>query len=115
MSENIVIVAAGRTAVGTFGGSLSALPATELGAIVVKALLERTGISADQIDEVILGQVLTAGTGQNPARQTTIKAGLPDKVPAMTINKVCGSGSGGTWRCRLRLRRAGSSLPAVRV
>jgi acetyl-CoA C-acetyltransferase len=92
MSENIVIVAAGRTAVGTFGGSLAALPATELGAIVVKALLERTGISADQIDEVILGQVLTAGTGQNPARQTTIKAGLPDKVPAMTINKVCGSG-----------------------
>jgi acetyl-CoA C-acetyltransferase len=92
MSENIVIVAAGRTAVGTFGGSLAALPATELGATVVKALLERTGIAGDQVDEVILGQVLTAGTGQNPARQTTIKAGLPDKVPAMTINKVCGSG-----------------------
>ena len=92
MSENIVIVAAGRTAVGTFGGSLAALPATELGAMVVKALLERTGIAGDQVDEVILGQVLTAGTGQNPARQTTIKAGLPDKVPAMTINKVCGSG-----------------------
>ena len=92
MSENIVIVAAGRTAVGTFGGSLAALPATELGATVVKALLERTGIAGDQVDEVILGQVLTAGTGQNPARQTTLKAGLPDKVPAMTINKVCGSG-----------------------
>ena len=92
MSENIVIVAAGRTAVGTFGGSLAALPATELGAMVVKALLERTGIAGDQVDEVILGQVLTAGTGQNPARQTTLKAGLPDKVPAMTINKVCGSG-----------------------
>jgi acetyl-CoA C-acetyltransferase len=92
MSENIVIVAAGRTAVGTFGGTLSALPATELGATVAKALLERTGIAADQVDEVILGQVLTAGTGQNPARQTTIKAGLPHKVPAMTINKVCGSG-----------------------
>ena len=92
MSESIVIVAAGRTAVGTFGGTLSALPATELGATVVKALLERTGIGADQIDEVILGQVLAAGTGQNPARQTTIKAGLPHKVPAMTINKVCGSG-----------------------
>jgi acetyl-CoA C-acetyltransferase len=92
MSENIVIVAAGRTAVATFGGSLAALPATELGAMVVKALLERTGIAGDQVDEVILGQVLTAGTGQNPARQTTIKAGLPDKVPAMTINKVCGSG-----------------------
>jgi acetyl-CoA C-acetyltransferase len=92
MSENIVIVAAGRTAIGTFGGSLSALPATELGATVAKALLERTGIAADQVDEVILGQVLTAGTGQNPARQTTIRAGLPHKVPAMTINKVCGSG-----------------------
>jgi acetyl-CoA C-acetyltransferase len=92
MSENIVIVAAGRTAVGTFGGTLSGLAATELGAIVVKALIERTGIAPDQVDEVILGQVLTAGAGQNPARQTTIKAGLPDKVPAMTINKVCGSG-----------------------
>ncbi len=92
MSENIVIVAAGRTAVGTFGGALAALPATELGATVVKALLERTGIAPYQVDEVILGQVLTAGTGQNPARQTTLQAGLPVSVPAMTINKVCGSG-----------------------
>jgi len=92
MSENIVIVAAGRTAVGTFGGTLAGQPATELGATVIKALLERTGIAPDQIDEVILGQVLTAGTGQNPARQTTLKAGLPQKVPALTINKVCGSG-----------------------
>jgi len=92
MSENIVIVAAGRTAVGTFGGALAGQPATELGATVIKALLERTGIAPDQIDEVILGQVLTAGTGQNPARQTTLKAGLPQKVPALTINKVCGSG-----------------------
>jgi len=92
MSENIVIVAAGRTAVGTFGGALASQPATELGATVIKALLERTGIAPDQVDEVILGQVLTAGTGQNPARQTTLKAGLPQKVPALTINKVCGSG-----------------------
>ena len=92
MSESIVIVAAGRTAVGTFGGSLSALPATELGATVIKALLARTGIGADQVDEVILGQVLTTATGQNPARQTTLKADLPYKVPAMTINKLCGSG-----------------------
>jgi acetyl-CoA C-acetyltransferase len=92
MSENIVIVAAGRTAVGTFGGALAGQPATELGATVIKALLERTGIAPDQIDEVILGQVLTAGTGQNPARQTTLNAGLPQKVPALTINKVCGSG-----------------------
>jgi acetyl-CoA C-acetyltransferase len=92
MSDNIVIVAAARTAVGSFGGSLSSLPATALGVTVLKALLERTGIAPDQIDEVILGQVLTAGTGQNPARQTVIHAGLPHKVPAMTINKVCGSG-----------------------
>ncbi|MFD2112330.1 acetyl-CoA C-acetyltransferase [Thiorhodococcus fuscus] len=92
MSENIVIVDAGRTAIGTFGGSLSSLPATELGTTVLKALLARTGIAPDQIDEVILGQVLTAGVGQNPARQTTLKAGLPHSVPAMTINKVCGSG-----------------------
>jgi acetyl-CoA C-acetyltransferase len=92
MSDNIVIVAAARTAVGSFGGSLSSLSATDLGVTVLKALLERTGVRPDQIDEVILGQVLTAGTGQNPARQTVIKAGLPHTVPAMTINKVCGSG-----------------------
>jgi acetyl-CoA C-acetyltransferase len=92
MRDNIVIVAAARTAVGSFGGSLSSLPAIELGVVVLQALLERTGVQPDQIDEVILGQVLTAGTGQNPARQTAIKAGLPHKVPAMTINKVCGSG-----------------------
>lgn len=92
MSDNIVIVAAARTAVGSFGGSLSSLPATDLGVTVLKALLERTGVRPDQIDEVILGQVLTAGAGQNPARQTVIKAGLPHQVPAMTINKVCGSG-----------------------
>ncbi len=92
MSENIVIVAAGRTAVGTFAGTLASLPATELGVAVVKGLLERTGIAPDQVDEVILGQVLTAGVGQNPARQTTLNAGLPQTVPAMTINQVCGSG-----------------------
>ena len=92
MSEKIVIVDAGRTAVGTFGGSLSALPAPEMGAAGIKALLERTGIKPEQVDEVILGQVLTAGSGQNPARQTTLKAGLPVAVPALTINKVCGSG-----------------------
>lgn len=92
MSDNIVIVDAGRTPVGTFGGSLSSLPATDIGATVLKALMERTGISPDQVDEVILGQVLTAGVGQNPARQTTLNAGLPHSVPAMTINKVCGSG-----------------------
>jgi acetyl-CoA C-acetyltransferase len=92
MSQNIVIVAAGRTAVGSFGGTLSSLPAADLGATVIKGLLEKTGIVPDQVDEVILGQVLTAATGQNPARQAAIKAGLPVKVPCMTINKVCGSG-----------------------
>ena len=92
MNEDIVIVAAGRTAVGAFSGSLSGIPATELGSIVIKDLLQKTGVEADQVDEVILGQVLTAGVGQNPARQSAIGAGLPNTVPAMTINKVCGSG-----------------------
>ncbi|ROR35063.1 acetyl-CoA C-acetyltransferase [Inmirania thermothiophila] len=92
MEQDIVIVAAARTAIGTFGGSLAGIPAPELGARVIRALVERTGIDPAQIDEVILGQVLTAGAGQNPARQAAIRAGLPHHVPAMTINKVCGSG-----------------------
>ncbi len=91
-TEDVVIVGACRTAVGTFSGSLATVPATTLGAIVIKDLLKRTGVSGDQIDEVILGQVLTAGVGQNPARQSVIEAGLPESVPAITINKVCGSG-----------------------
>ncbi|MEO5659435.1 MAG: acetyl-CoA C-acetyltransferase [Polaromonas sp.] len=90
--EEIVIVAAGRTAVGKFGGSLAKVPATELGAAVIKAVLERSGLSADQIGEVIMGQVLAAGVGQNPARQAVIKAGFPHGVPGLTINAVCGSG-----------------------
>ena len=90
--QDIVIVAAARTGVGKFGGTLAKTPASELGAVVLKALLERSGLQGDQIGEVILGQVLTAGVGQNPARQAVIKAGLPHLVPAMTINKVCGSG-----------------------
>ncbi|TAK91320.1 MAG: acetyl-CoA C-acetyltransferase [Aquabacterium sp.] len=90
--SDIVIVAAARTAVGKFGGTLAKTPASELGATVIKELLKRTGLSGDQISEVILGQVLQAGCGQNPARQAVIKAGLPNTVPAMTINKVCGSG-----------------------
>lgn len=92
MSENVVIVAAGRTPIGNFGGGLSSVPAPELGAKVIAALLNKTNIKPEQIDEVILGQVLTAGSGQNPARQTAIAAGLPESVPSMTINKVCGSG-----------------------
>ncbi len=89
---DVVIVAATRTAIGTFGGSLSSLQATELGAIVIRSLIEKTGITADAIDEVLMGQVLTAGCGQNPARQAAIKAGIPATASAMTINKVCGSG-----------------------
>ncbi len=92
MNNNAVIVAAGRTAIGSFSGSLSQIPASSLGARVIAGLLERSGIGTDQVDEVILGQVLTAGVGMNPARQATIEAGLPHTVPAMTINKVCGSG-----------------------
>lgn len=91
MSE-VVIVKALRTAIGTFGGSLAGVPAPQLGAVVIKALIEQTGIAPEAVDEVILGQVLTAGSGQNPARQASVLAGLPHSVPAMTINKVCGSG-----------------------
>ena len=90
--EDIVIVAAARTAVGKFGGTLAKTPATDLGAAVIKSLLERTKLGADQIGEVILGQVLAAGVGQNPARQSLIKSGLAKETPALTINAVCGSG-----------------------
>jgi acetyl-CoA C-acetyltransferase len=90
--EDIVIVAAARTAVGKFGGTLAKTPATELGAAVIKELLSRSRLAADQIGEVILGQVLTAGVGQNPARQALIKSGLAKETPALTINAVCGSG-----------------------
>jgi len=90
--ENIVIVAATRTAVGKFGGSLSKVPAPELGAAVIRNLLDRTKLGADQIGEVIMGQVLAAGSGQNPARQSLIKSGVAKETPALTINAVCGSG-----------------------
>ncbi|MBB3262411.1 MULTISPECIES: acetyl-CoA C-acetyltransferase, partial [Paraburkholderia] len=89
---DIVIVSAARTAVGKFGGSLAKVAAPELGALVIKAALERAGVKPDQVSDVIMGQVLTAGSGQNVARQASLKAGLPTSVPAMTINKVCGSG-----------------------
>ena len=90
--SDIVIVAATRTAVGKFGGALAKTPAPELGAAVIAELLKRAKLSGDQVNEVILGQVLTAGSGQNPARQAVIKSGLPQSVPALTINAVCGSG-----------------------
>ena len=89
---DIVIVAAARTGVGKFGGTLATTPAVDLGAAVIVELLKRAKLDGDQVSEVILGQVLQAGTGQNPARQAVIKSGLPNHVPAMTINKVCGSG-----------------------
>lgn len=92
MSQEIVIVSAVRTAVGSFQGALKDIPATQLGAIVIKEAIERAGIQSDQVSEVIMGNVLQAGLGQNPARQASIHAGLPESVPAMTINKVCGSG-----------------------
>ncbi|MBV4459038.1 acetyl-CoA C-acetyltransferase [Pseudomonas sp. COR58] len=90
--QDVVIVAATRTAIGSFQGSLATVCAVDLGAAVIRRLLEQTGLDGAQVDEVIMGQVLTAGAGQNPARQAAIKAGLPHAVPAMTLNKVCGSG-----------------------
>ena len=89
---DIVIAGAVRTAIGKFGGTLAKTPAPELGATVIRALLSRANLKPDRVSEVILGQVLTAGSGQNPARQALIKAGMPAAIPAMTINKVCGSG-----------------------
>jgi len=90
--EEIVIVGAARTAIGKFGGSLAKTPAAELGALVIRKVLERAGVAPEQVSEVIMGQVLTAGVGQNPARQAAMRAGLPEMIPSMTINKVCGSG-----------------------
>ena len=90
--KDVVIVAATRTAIGAFQGSLASLSAADLGAAVIRRLLEQSGLNGAEVDEVILGQVLTAGCGQNPARQAAMRAGLPHTVPAMTVNKVCGSG-----------------------
>jgi acetyl-CoA C-acetyltransferase len=90
--KEVVIVSALRTAVGSFGGNFKNVPAVELGAEVIKAILEETNINPAEVDEVLMGNVLQAGLGQNPARQAAIKAGIPQEVPAMTINKVCGSG-----------------------
>jgi acetyl-CoA C-acetyltransferase len=90
--NDVVITAALRSAVGKFNGSIGKVPAADLGAQIIKALLARSGVRPEQISEVIMGQVLTAGVGQNPARQALIRAGLPDSVPGMTIGKVCGSG-----------------------
>jgi acetyl-CoA C-acetyltransferase len=90
--DDVVIVAALRTGVGKFGGTIGKIPAAELGAKIISALLAKSGVKPELISEVLMGQVLTAAAGQNPARQASIRAGLPHMVPAMTINKVCGSG-----------------------
>src|SRR5690606_3968021 len=90
--QDVVIVAATRTAIGSFQGALASVPAVDLGAAVIQRLLEQTGVPGAQVNEVILGHVLTAGAGQNTARQAAVQAGVPHGVPAMTLNKVCGSG-----------------------
>lgn len=90
--KEVVIVSAVRTALGSFGGALKTVPAVDLGATVIKEALNRAGVKPEAVEEVIMGNVIQAGLGQNPARQSTLKAGLPNEVPAMTINKVCGSG-----------------------
>jgi acetyl-CoA C-acetyltransferase len=92
MSDGVVIVAAGRSAIGSFGGSLAGISAADLGAKVIAGVLERAGLQPEQVDEVIMGQVLTSGCGQNPARQAALKANIPFHSPATTINMVCGSG-----------------------
>ena len=90
--REVVIVSAVRTAIGSFGGSLKDVPSSELGAIVIKEAVNRAGIKPELVEEVVMGNVIQAAQGQNVARQAAVKAGLPVEVPAMTINKVCGSG-----------------------
>src|SRR5687767_4993865 len=90
--RDVVIVSAVRTPIGTFQGALSSLPAPRLGAVVIKAALERAKVKPEEVSEVIMGEVLSAGVGQAPARQASIYAGLPNSVPCTTVNKVCGSG-----------------------
>src|ERR1700732_5289656 len=92
MQDDIVIVSATRTAVGAFNGALASLPAHELGKVAIKAALERAGIEGGQGSEVIMGQILSAGEGQNPARQASIAAGIPVESPAWGVNQLCGSG-----------------------
>src|SRR5688572_33392335 len=92
MKDDIVIVSAARTAVGAFNGALSSLPAHELGKVAIRAALERAGVEAERVSEVIMGQILTAGQGQNPARQASVNAGIPVQTPAWGVNQLCGSG-----------------------
>ena len=116
MSQNsVVLVAPVRTAIGTFGGGLKDMPAPDLGAVAIKAAVARAGLDPEEVGTVVMGNVIQAGTKMNPARQAAIHAGLPVSVPAMTVNRVCGSGaqaivSASTRSCRARLR---SRLPAA--
>ena len=100
----VVIVSAARTALGSFGGSLASVPAVELGAEVIRAALSRGGVDAGMVEEVIMGNVLQAGLGQNPARQAAVKAGIPVEIPAWTVNKVCGSGLKAVAEAALAIR-----------
>ena len=100
----VVIVSAARTALGSFGGSLASVPAVELGAVVIRAALSRGGVDAGMVEEVIMGNVLQAGLGQNPARQAAVKAGIPVEIPAWTVNKVCGSGLKAVAEAALAIR-----------
>src|ERR1017187_9459146 len=108
--DDVVITAALRTAVGKFNGSIAKVPAADLGAQIIKALLAHSGVKPEQISEVIMGQVLTAGVGQNPARQALIRAGLPDMVPGMTIGKVCGSGLKATHLAAQAIKRGDADI-----
>src|SRR6201992_189883 len=92
MSDDVVIVAAARTPVGSFNGAFATMPAHDLGAVAIKAALERAGVEGGQVSEVIMGQILSAGQGQNPARQASIAAGIPVESPAWGVNQLCGSG-----------------------
>lgn len=102
--REVVIVSAARTALGSFGGSLASVPAVELGAVAIRAALSRGGVDAGMVEEVVMGNVLQAGLGQNPARQAAVKAGIPVEIPAWTVNKVCGSGLKAVAEAALAIR-----------
>ena len=102
--REVVIVSAARTALGSFGGSLASVPAVELGAVAIRAALSRGGVDAGMVEEVVMGNVLQAGLGQNPARQAAVKAGIPMEIPAWTVNKVCGSGLKAVAEAALAIR-----------
>ena len=109
-ANTVVIASAARTPVGSFNGSLSSLPAHELGRVAIEAALERAGIEGGDVDEVILGQILTAGTGQNPARQASIAAGIPVDAPAWGMNQLCGSDNSPRF---IRLKTSIARSPAT--